>query len=104
MKIGAQAEIVIGDVHTEAEEFQEAVNAYARAETKMKEIGTDVLDQARSKLKQANVLLEQSKKKQYYKVRRGAEGRGHKQKKNTRSHTRPPPPPLLYSVSSIRES
>ncbi|CAM9913177.1 unnamed protein product, partial [Pylaiella littoralis] len=67
-EIGAQAEILIGDVHTEAEEFQEAVNAYARAETKMKEIGTEVLDQARSKLKQANVLLEQSKKKQYYKI------------------------------------
>lgn len=73
-KVGAQAEIVVGDVHLEAEEFQEAVNAYTRAETKVQEIGMEVLDQARSKLKQANILLEQSKKKQYYKVRleRGA--------------------------------
>ncbi|CAN0077618.1 unnamed protein product [Ectocarpus sp. 6 AP-2014] len=67
-EVGAQAEIVMGDVHQEAEEFQEAVNAYARAETKVKEIGMEVLDQARAKLKQANILLEQSKKKQYYKV------------------------------------
>ncbi|CAN0348414.1 unnamed protein product [Ectocarpus sp. 12 AP-2014] len=58
----------MGDVHQEAEEFQEAVNAYARAETKVKEIGMEVLDQARAKLKQANILLEQSKKKQYYKI------------------------------------
>lgn len=64
----------MGDVHTEAEEFQEAVNAYARAENIVKEIGMEVLDKARSKLKQANVLLEQSKKKQYYKVRCSAGG------------------------------
>lgn len=37
----------------------------------MKEIGMEILDQARAKLKQANILLEQSKKKQYYKVRYG---------------------------------
>lgn len=67
-KVGAQAEIVFGDVHTEAEEFQEAVNAYSRAEAKVKEIGMEILDQAKAKLKQASILLEQSKKKQYYKV------------------------------------
>ena len=67
--MGAQAEIMIGDVRVEAEEFQEAVHAYTRAEGKVKELGGEVLDQAREKLKKANILLEQSKKKQYYKVR-----------------------------------
>lgn len=56
-------------MHTEVEEFQEAVNAYSRAEAKVKEIGMEILDQAKAKLKEANILLEQSKKKQYYKVR-----------------------------------
>eukprot|EP00903_Cladosiphon_okamuranus_P006463 g6323.t1 len=67
-EVGAQAEMIFGDVYTEAEEFQEAVNAYSRAEAKVKEIGMEILDQARAKLKQANILLEQSKKKQYYKI------------------------------------
>ncbi|CAN0351842.1 unnamed protein product, partial [Laminaria digitata] len=67
-QVGAQAEILIGDVRVEAEEFQEAVHAYARAEGKVKELGGEVLDQARDKLKKANIMLEQSKKKQYYKT------------------------------------
>lgn len=68
-QVGAQAEIMIGDIRVEAEEFQEAVHAYARAEGKVKELGGEFLDQAREKHKKANILLEQSKKKQYYKVR-----------------------------------
>lgn len=74
LKVGAQAEIMIGDIRVEAEEFQEAVHAYGRAEGKVKEIGGEFLDQAREKLKKANILLEQSKKKQYYKVRDEAVG------------------------------
>lgn len=67
-EVGAQAEIMIGDIRVEAEEFQEAVHAYARAEGKVKELGGEFLDQAREKHKKANILLEQSKKKQYYKT------------------------------------
>lgn len=67
-QVGAQAEITAGDVHLEAEEYQEAVHAYTRAEGKVSGIGGEVLDQARQKLKKANILLEQSKKKEYYKV------------------------------------
>lgn len=67
--MGAQAELIIGDVFIEKEEYQEAVHAYSRAEGKVKELGGEFLDQAREKLKKANILLEQSKKKQYYKVR-----------------------------------
>ena len=66
--MGARGEMMIGDVHLEAEEFQEAVHAYGRAEAKAGETGGEVLDQARQKLKQANVQFEQSKKKNYYKV------------------------------------
>lgn len=66
---GVRAEIMIGDVHVEAEEFQEAVSAYGRAEQKAKEMDDqELLENARQKLKKAQVFLEQSKKKDYYKV------------------------------------
>lgn len=70
-QVGAKAEMMMGDIFLEAEEFQEAVHAYGRAEAKAGEEGAgggEVLDQARQKLKDANVQLEQSKKKNYYKV------------------------------------
>lgn len=60
---------MVGDVHVEAEEFQEAVHAYGRAEQKAKEMDDqELLESARQKLKKAQVFLEQSKKKDYYKV------------------------------------
>lgn len=68
---GVQAEVMIGDAYMEEEEFQEAVHAYTRAETKGREMGGgEAMDDARQKLKKAQIALEQSKKKNYYKVRR----------------------------------
>lgn len=61
--------MMMGDLHIEEEEFQEAVHAYGRAEQKAKELDEDdVLEDVRKKLKKAQVFLEQSKKKDYYKV------------------------------------
>lgn len=67
---------MVGDVHMEEEEFQEAVHAYSRAEQKAKDMDDEMeaMKELQQKLKRANALLEQSKKKQYYKVRR-EEGR-----------------------------
>lgn len=66
---GIRAEIVLGDVYMQEEEFQEAVHAFTRAENIGKESGGgEALDDARQKLKKAQIALEQSKKKNYYKV------------------------------------